>query len=114
MSFSLWTWLAQASQGRERKFPATAQTEAGKDASAIHGQPRRSGCTPAEPYPPGGSPRLIQNTTTRTWGKSLILPELYENQKTEQLTNKGHQSVTHVLNLKCYRCPDQATAPIEQ
>jgi len=49
MSLSLYTVIAE--QSRKQK-PTAVGAAAGADASAIHGRSGRSGCTPAEPYPP--------------------------------------------------------------
>ena len=58
MSFSLWTGIADLI--RENPAPAACRSRAGLDRN-----PRadgRSGCTPAEPYPPAGTPNLPRRT----------------------------------------------------
>ena len=46
---------------RQRKPPGLWQRQSGRktDASAIHGRAGRSGCTPAEPYPPSRATIII-------------------------------------------------------
>ncbi len=52
MSFSLCAVIAEAfKRERQQLKPAAGASEC---TGQFTGQPRRSGCTPAEPYPPGG------------------------------------------------------------
>jgi hypothetical protein len=50
MSLSLYTVIAEQLKKTLRQQPKKAA--AGTMHSAMHGQTGRSGCTPAEPYPP--------------------------------------------------------------
>ncbi len=60
----------------------------------MHEHTGRSGCTPAEPYPPSCESNLA--------GKTL-------NRKTQTNNNEQNlKSVTYVLNQKCYLCIDPA------
>jgi hypothetical protein len=67
MSFSLCTVIAEAFKTKRQR-----QTRHWRQRMhiAIHGQLRRSGCTPAEPYPPG----CIENMHQGYSGVSIGFP----------------------------------------
>ena len=113
MSFSLGTWLAEHSPKGKENFRRRSiwNHRRIRNASAIHGQPRRSGCTPAEPYPPGGRHNLVQHSFEPQGGECLMQSGLSHNNEKENLNNNTQKSVTYVLNLKCYLCPDWALGP---
>ena len=61
MSFTLWAVIAEGIPKRQKKNRQQLEAAAGVNALAIHGRDRRSGCTPAEPYPPEALLKLTKN-----------------------------------------------------
>src|SRR5262249_22946291 len=92
MSFSLWPWLAKGIplKGKNR---SEIGTRTRRDAVRNPRAAGRSGCTPAEPYPPRpcGKDTLTERTT-----------QMFSQQKSKN--GKEVKCVTHVPGRKCYPC----------
>jgi hypothetical protein len=59
MSFTLWAVIAESIQ--KRKTGSSLKLPPVVIAPAMHGRDRRSGCTPAEPYPPEACLKVTKN-----------------------------------------------------
>jgi hypothetical protein len=72
MSFSLCAVIADAFTKPKEKTGSSLRPLPAVNAIAIHGRDRRSGCTPAEPYPPArarSSPKTLNIVTRNDVGK---------------------------------------------
>jgi hypothetical protein len=66
MSFSLWPWFAEG--GLARRFPAQGFEQLGRGMWIRNPRAaRRSGCAPAEPYPPNRTYKLTLPVCLAKW-----------------------------------------------
>ena len=91
MSFSLCTVIAEAFKTKRQQLkPAAGASEC---TLQFTGQLRRSGCTPAEPYPPGCIKNMQQESLGVSFGLSIFNH------------SKSKKCVTHVARSFRYLCP---------
>jgi hypothetical protein len=109
MSFSLRTWLAEHSKGRKKSRLRSLKPQ--PELECI-GNPRPAtalGLHSCRALSSGWQRSVYRPILGAPWGQVLRVKSFYRNHKSEQLKQLWAESVTHVLNLKCYRCPDRTT-----